>query len=441
MGGSALGSAQPSSAYAGSGGSLNTLRQALVQSVLNPSNTQASQILQTETEISGTLARMPLASRIRAIRQQGVAEDPSQAVVPTIPAEQLGLQTQVQTIPDIQDPAIDPQVLAREMELINQGQIPLVGKKDESDDPIGAGRSASGLPAYNPLRERSPSSPEDLPKFTDLPSRTLTEEARAREQFGVMTPFETMPPSFAPTRSGSGRQTPREFVAERQSVERIRSRGKVAERIKSFEQVPKYNPLENLTDKLKEQQGGISLYNAVAMTTGTHPTIKSKKAQVGDWTTKSGFGWTNKTKPNENPYDIRTWTSGRLNNWKNDHFFYLKDKHRPSILKKEARAGETGFGENMIRHKDLAFIGQELERRKASGTRALNYGKKDKKGGKPDDPPAYKKEVDRPTGWTNHATAHQHPRGISAGDKPHTTTLNIQPSNPSVSSDIASSNV
>ena len=429
MGGSALGSAQQSSAYAGSGGSLNTLRQALVQSVLNPSGTQASQILQTETEIAGTLARMPLASRIRAIRQQGVAEDPSQAVVPTIPAEQLGLQPQVQTIPDIQDPAIDPQVLAREMELVNQGQIPLVGKKDESDD-LGAGRSASGLPAYNPLRENTPPPMETAPPFDDIPSRTLSEEARAREQYGVATPFETMPPSFAPTRKGSREQTPREISAERKSVERIRSGGKP----------PSYNPLGDLADRLKEEQGGMSLYNAVAMTTGTHPTMKSKKAQIGDWTNKSKSNWGDKTKPNENPYDIRTWTSGRLNSWKNDHFFHLKDKYRPSMLKKEAKAGETGFGENMIRHKDLAFLSQEIQRRKDTGSRALNYGKTDRKG-KPDEPPAYKKEGDRPAGWTNHDTAHQHPRGISAGDKPHAKNIVVLPSEPSVSSGIASSNV
>jgi hypothetical protein len=92
----------------------------------------------------------------------------------------------------------------------------------------------------------------------------------------------------------------------------------------------------------------------------------------------------------------------------------------------------------MIRHKDLAFLSQEIQRRKDTGSRALNYGKTDRKG-KPDEPPAYKKQADRPAGWTDHKTAHQHPRGISAGDVPHQNYIVMSPSEPSVG--LASSNV
>ena len=440
MGGSMAGVSQPSSAYAGSGGSLNQLRQSLVQSVLNPSNNQASQILNTETEIASNLMRMPLASRIRAIRTQGVAEDPTQALLPTIPAEQLGLQPSVNVVPDIQDPAIDPEVLARELSDMGESLEPsrAVSLAEASLEPSRAVSYGSEM-GSQPLED-----PEFLPGFinpTDEEVRQFAPQLVAKEQpdSAIGSVMGTAPQSYMPSRLMTRQASPepapprppmglaeRQRRAERRSVERQGG-----------------NPEDlgkQLESKLREAQGGISLYTAIAYTTGNHPSIKSgNKHNVSNWINKdSSLSWGNKTKPHENPYDIRTWTASRLQHWKNNHFFHLKDEFSPKgtgkLTKQEIREGKTDIGKNMIRSSELKRIKDEIARR-GSG-RALNYGKTDykvRKDGKqpPNDPPAYKKQSDRPAGWTNHATAHLHPRGITQGDRLPQQQLRVMPDPPS----------
>ena len=404
MGGSLSGISQPSSAYAGSGGALNSLRQALVHSVLNPSNNQASQILNTESEIAQNLTRMPLASRIRAIRQQGVAVNPTQAVLPLIPAEQLGLQPQTTLVPDLDDPAIDPEVLSTELQRVNAGQMPLVGKKDESDDhPVG--RTASGLPAYDPVREPSPTAQDAPPSFGA--SRTASEEARAKGQFGVASPFETMPSSVARTRQGSVEK--RQARAERLSVERQGGRAS--------------DLTGQLRTKLSYAEGGMSLYQALAQTTGNHPTHKpNEKTLDAEWVDKGDGKHHPRTRPHENPYDIQTWTAGRLKQYNNDPYFHLKVKDRPGS-KADRQALAVSGDKNRVKHQDMAHISAEITRRQGPPRKnKLDYGSLAAK-----TKPGYKKDREAPSGWSDHKTAHLHPRGVGDAHTQSSTTASAQP--------------
>ena len=367
MGGSLNGISQPSSAYAGSGGALNTLRQALVHSVLNPSNNQASQILNTETEIAQNLTRMPLTSRIRAIRSQGVALNPTQATLPLIPAEQLGLQPQTTLVPDMNDPAIDPQVLATELQQVNAGQMPLVGKKDESDDDIHP---------FGPVGNKSPVPPAY--------GNTAEEDVRAREQLGVMTALPTQP---------SSRQSEREKRAEDVSIARQRG-----------------NITGDLRQRLSEEQGGISLYKAVALSTtkGTPTHKPSSRHLDAEWDYKEEGHGHSSSLPHENPYDIKTWTTGRLKSYRNDPYFHLKVNKRPGTKAERQALMTSGQDKDRIKQKHMdMYIQGEIDRRQTENKRKLDYGSQ-----RHGEAPAYKKEGDAPVSWSDHETAYQHPRGI-----------------------------
>ena len=397
MGGSLNGISQPSSAYAGSGGALNTLRQALVHSVLNPSNNQASQILNTETEIAQNLTRMPLASRIRAIRSQGVALNPTQATLPLIPAEQLGLQPQTTLVPDMNDLAIDPQVLATELQQVNAGQMPLVGKKDESDDDIHP---------FGPVGNKSPVPPAY--------GNTAEEDVRAREQLGVMTALPSAP---------SSRQSEREKRAEDVSIARQRG-----------------NITGDLRQRLSEEQGGISLYKAVALSTtqGTPTHKPSSRHLDADWDYKEEGKGHSSSLPHENPYDIKTWTSARLKSYRNDPYFHLKVSKRPGTKAERQALMTSGQDKDRIKQKHMdMYIQGEIDRRQTENKRKLDYGSQ-----RHGEAPAYKKEGDAPPKWSDHETAYQHPRGIGPKvklmiKKPGTTGP-AQPSSAPPASRIAS---
>jgi len=94
------------------------MRSALVQAALTPSATQATALSTIQSGISSAIARMGAGGRSRML-QQGFAIDPS-LVPPVIqnPVNVLAGQPLVNTVPPLDDPAIDMDILVRDPTIV-----------------------------------------------------------------------------------------------------------------------------------------------------------------------------------------------------------------------------------------------------------------------------------------------------------------------------------
>ena len=284
-------------------------------------------------------------------------------------------------MPELDDPAIDPNVLSQELQKMKSG---------ESVDFIGDPVHIEGT--INPTDPLKPQDPDS-----------------ALGSFGA-----SAQPSMMPTHQATPNQSPREAEAEKLSIKRQKG------------------ITGALRDKLSQEQGGISLYKALAKTTGTHPQFKPSERHLnGSWINKKGGESHPKTLPHENPYDIKTWTSARLKQYNKDPYFHIKVKNRPGTKAERQQLAVSGQ-DDRVKHKDMIHLQTELYRRQTQNKNKLDYGSH-KKG----HTPGYRKEGDAPEKWSDHKTAHLHPRGIG----PRAILKHKTPTNPPAkpSSDIASS--
>jgi len=191
------------------GGNINYMRSALVQAALTPSPTQATALSTIQSGISSAIARMGAGGRSRML-QQGFAIDPS-LVPPVIqnPVDVLAGQPAVNTVPPLDDPATDLEILVDDPTMIADVNETLLKKGRMGDDyggipegePEGAPPPYSLRPEdplYNPegadkLLEALEEYADPIPKTPTTPREQASFEAHLRrmsEREGTPQPAE-----------------------------------------------------------------------------------------------------------------------------------------------------------------------------------------------------------------------------------------------------------
>ena len=175
FGGYQAGGENIASASGEGGGNINYMRSALVQAALTPSATQATALSTIQSGISSAIARMGAGGRSRML-QQGFAIDPS-LVPPVIqnPVNVLAGQPLVNTVPPLDDPAIDMEILVRDPTIVADINETMLKKGRMGDDYGGVpdGEPEEAPPPYS----LNPKDPLYNPDAGDLDLKGLEDYA------------------------------------------------------------------------------------------------------------------------------------------------------------------------------------------------------------------------------------------------------------------------